>query len=139
MAWHSVKEACQMTQKSRRTLYRDMARGLLSYGVDDSEKRVIETSELIRAYGELAQVAQPKPERMAHRGTHDGTPKLAHTDPQAVALVAQVEQMNQQMVEMRAELQEYQRLLTYRPEPEPSNPPKRTFLQRLRYLFDPNA
>ncbi|MCM2132237.1 hypothetical protein [Larsenimonas rhizosphaerae] len=139
MAWHSVKDACQMAQKSRRTLYRDMARGLLSYGVDDSDKRVIETSELIRAYGELAQVARPESEKMAHGGTDDGTPKLAHTDPQIVALVAQVEQMNQQVVEMRAELQEYQRLLTHQPDSEPSSPPKRTFLQRLRYLFDPNA
>ena len=128
-----------MSQKSRRTLYRDMARGRLSYGVNDSDKRVVETSELIRAYGELAQVAQPEPEKMAHCGTGDGTPETVQTDPQIVALVAQVEQMNQQMVEMRAELQEYQRLLTHQPEPEPSNPPKRTFLQRLRYLFDPNA
>ena len=112
-----------MAGKSSRTVYRDMGRGLLSYGVDDGDKRVIDTSELIRAYGALAQVAQPEPEKRAHRGTGDGTPKLAHTDPQIVTRWAQVEQMNQQMVEMRGELQEDQRLLTYQPGPEPLSPP----------------
>ena len=115
-----------------------MAQGRLSYGVGDSDKRVIETSELIRAYGALARVAQPEPEKIAHRGTDDGTPESGQADPQIVALVAQVEQMNQQMAEMRAELQEYQKLLTHQADPEPSHPPQRTFLQRLRYLFDPS-
>jgi hypothetical protein len=54
MAWHTVSQAQKLTQKSRRTLYRDMASGLVSYRTNGSGHREIETSELIRYYGDLS-------------------------------------------------------------------------------------
>lgn len=54
MAWHTVSQAQKLTQKSRRTLYRDMASGLVSYRTNDSGHRELETSELIRHYGNLS-------------------------------------------------------------------------------------
>ena len=53
MAWHSVSQAQNMTGKSRRTLYRDMASGRLSWRTNTSGHRELETSELIRVYGEI--------------------------------------------------------------------------------------
>lgn len=54
MAWHSVSQAQTLAQKSRRTLYRDMAAGRVSWRMGTSGHREIETSELIRAYGALS-------------------------------------------------------------------------------------
>lgn len=54
MAWHTVSQAQKLTQKSRRTLYRDMASGLVSYRTNGSGHRELETSELIRRYGDLS-------------------------------------------------------------------------------------
>lgn len=67
MAWHSVSQAQHLTGKSRRTLYRDMASGRVSYRTNGKGHREFETSELIRVYGEPEQsgtderhiVAQP--------------------------------------------------------------------------------
>lgn len=52
MAWHSVSQAQKLTGKSRRTLYRDMASGRVSYRTGVRGHRDFETSELIRVYGE---------------------------------------------------------------------------------------
>ncbi len=59
MAWHTLNEAVKLTGRSRRSIYRDMDRGVVSYGLDPSGNRQFETSELMRAYGALAPVAQP--------------------------------------------------------------------------------
>jgi len=54
MAWHSVSQAQTLTQKSRRTLYRDMATGRVSWRKGTNGHREMETAELIRAYGVLS-------------------------------------------------------------------------------------
>ncbi|HBO4240121.1 TPA: entry exclusion protein 1, partial [Pseudomonas aeruginosa] len=61
MAWHTIQEAQKLTGKSRRTLYRDMAAGRLSWEPEGDSARRLETSELIRVYGELKPLAQPEP------------------------------------------------------------------------------
>jgi hypothetical protein len=53
MAWHSVAQAQALTGKSRRTLYRDMAAGRVSWRNNADGKRELETTELLRVYGEL--------------------------------------------------------------------------------------
>lgn len=53
MAWHTVQDTLKLTGKSRSQLYRDMAKGLVSYRTGKDERREFETSELIRVYGEL--------------------------------------------------------------------------------------
>ncbi|MGP1047296.1 entry exclusion protein 1, partial [Serratia sp. CY55921] len=53
MAWHSVAQAQALTGKSRRTLYRDMAAGRVSWRTSADGKRELETTELLRVYGEL--------------------------------------------------------------------------------------
>jgi len=53
---HSINECVKLTGKSRMTLYRQMTGGKLSYSVGRDERRRIETSELIRVFGELNDV-----------------------------------------------------------------------------------
>lgn len=42
--------------KARSSLYRDMAKGRVSYRTEADGGRVVDTSELIRVYGELRQI-----------------------------------------------------------------------------------
>lgn len=53
MAWHTVQDTLKLTGRSRSQLYRDMAKGLVSYRKGKDDRRQFETSELIRVYGEL--------------------------------------------------------------------------------------
>lgn len=69
MAWHTLNEAVKLTGRSRRSIYRDMDRGLVSYGLDLAGNRQFETSELMRAYGALTPMAQPGTPEMAQPGT----------------------------------------------------------------------
>ena len=69
MAWHTLNEAVKLTGRSRRSIYRDMDRGHVSYGLDPAGNRQFETSELIRAYGALTSVAQPGTADVAQPGT----------------------------------------------------------------------
>ena len=58
MAWHTLQDALKMTGRSRSQFYRDMRAGLVSYRTSQDGRREFETSELIRAYGELKQDRQ---------------------------------------------------------------------------------
>jgi hypothetical protein len=72
MAWHTVSQAQKLTQKSRRTLYRDMASGLVSYRTNAKGHRELETSELMRHYGALsADGTAARPAVAQHDGTQN--------------------------------------------------------------------
>ena len=71
MAWHTLNETVKLTGRSRRSIYRDMDKGLVSYGLDASGNRQFETSELMRAYGALTAVAQVGTPEVAQVGTHE--------------------------------------------------------------------
>ncbi|HAN9895814.1 TPA: entry exclusion protein 1, partial [Escherichia coli] len=60
MAWHTLQNALKMTGRSRSQFYRDMRAGLVSYRTGQDGRREFETSELIRAYGELKQDETPE-------------------------------------------------------------------------------
>jgi len=53
MALVSITEAAKLVRKNRSTLYRDIERGRLSKTVTASGETQIETSELLRTYGQL--------------------------------------------------------------------------------------
>lgn len=72
MAWHTLRDALKMTGRSRSQLYRDMRAGLVSYRTGRDGRREFETSELIRAYGELKQNETPKRHSEGHaENPHD--------------------------------------------------------------------
>ena len=66
MAWHTLQDTLKLTGRSRSQLYRDMAKGLVSYRTGKDERREFETSELIRAYGELRVIETPKRNKEGH-------------------------------------------------------------------------
>lgn len=55
MALVSITDAARLTGKSRRTIQRHIATGKLSVSHTDATGKSIETSELIRCYGEIKQ------------------------------------------------------------------------------------
>lgn len=108
MAWHTLKETVKLTGRSRRSLYRDMAKGLVSYGLDVSGSRQFDTAELIRAYGELENVAQ------------GGSPKLTQ-----VGTSIPWELVLTEMVALRSEIETLRaaiHLIEHKPEPKPEKP-----------------
>lgn len=53
MALVSITEAAKLVSRGRATLYRDIKNGRLSKSVSSNGETAIETSELVRAYGQL--------------------------------------------------------------------------------------
>ncbi|WP_225422660.1 entry exclusion protein 1 [Pseudomonas huaxiensis] len=97
MAWHTIQEAQKLTGKSRRTLYRDMATGRLSWEPEGENARRLETSELIRVYGELKPLTQPEPEKTAHADTGLGSQDTALIMAELKALREEVAELRQAM------------------------------------------
>lgn len=102
MAWHSVRQALKLTGKARSTLYRDMAKGRVSYRTEHDGSRSVETSELIRAYGELR---QGETEKRDTRGQLNETANLAISE-----LVAEIRALREEVSGLKTELQEVRRL-----------------------------
>lgn len=75
MAWHTVQDTLKLTGRSRSQLYRDMAKGLVSYRTGKDERREFETSELIRAYGELNIKETPERHRKGHVENNNNSPE----------------------------------------------------------------
>lgn len=105
MAWHTIQEAQKLTGKSRRTLYRDMAAGRISWAPEGDSGRRLETSELIRVYGELKPLAHPSSGESSHSGTAIGTSDSAQILAELKALRTEV-----------AELRQAMRLIEHKPE-----------------------
>lgn len=57
----TIAEAVTLTGRARRSLYRDMDAGRVSYHVGDDGRRRLDVSELIRAYGALPGMEVEKP------------------------------------------------------------------------------
>jgi len=90
MAWHTIQDTLKLTGRSRSQLYRDMAKGLVSYRTGKDERREFETSELIRAYGELN--IKETPERHSK-----GQPKNNNNSPEN----AQLEVIRKQLSDLQ--------------------------------------
>lgn len=112
MAWHTIQEAQKLTGKSRRTLYRDMSTGRLSWEPEGENARRLETSELIRVYGALLPVAQPEPEKTAHGDTGIGTANTA-------LILAELKALREEVSELRQAM----RLIEHKPDVVPSVTP----------------
>lgn len=94
MAWHSVSQAQNLTGKSRRTLYRDMASGRVSYRTNGKGHREFETSELIRVYGE--------PEQSGTDDRHTVT--QSRGTPNEADMMAEIRALRQEVGELKSML-----------------------------------
>ncbi|KAB8309981.1 entry exclusion protein 1 [Erwinia endophytica] len=91
MAWHTVQDTLKLTGKSRSQLYRDMAKGLVSYRTGKDDRREFETSELIRAYGELRTSETPK----RHRKGQSKKGDMPAENPQLEAIQQKLDALQQ--------------------------------------------
>lgn len=108
MAWVTLRQAMKLTGKARSSLYRDMAKGRVSYRSEVDGSRSIDTSELIRVYGEL---------------THDETPSRdtrrqgGETEKAVIQeLVSEIKMLRDEVAGLRVEMQEMRRI-EHKPDP----------------------
>lgn len=102
MAWVSVRQAMELTGKGRSSLYRDMAKGRVSYRSESDGGRSLDTSELMRVYGEL------KPSETTGRDTQrqgDETNNGVMKD-----LISEMKAFREEVSGLKQELQEMRRL-----------------------------
>jgi len=118
MAWVTVRQATELTGKGRSSLYRDMAKGLLSYRTEADGGRVVDTSELIRVYGELRQGETHDRDELR---LSDETKKMV-----SEALIAEIKALREEVAGLRQEMQSM-RLLEHKPETAaaPAETPRR--------------
>ncbi|EPE4145990.1 entry exclusion protein 1 [Yersinia enterocolitica] len=95
MAWHSINQAQKLTGKSRRTIYRDMASGRVSWRTNQAGHREVDTTELIRVYGDLSPVGTPSSHSVSHV---NGTEKNDILLTEIKALRAEVMELKQMML-----------------------------------------
>jgi len=138
--WHTLQDAIELTGRSRRSLYRDMDAGRVSYRVRHDGRRELETAELMRAYGPLLPVAQSVAQPVAQAGTPQAVPS-------ADALAPLLEELRLLREEVR-ELRQAMMLLEHKPaptdiraggdgtgpEPVPNQSPPKTFADLLAGL-----
>lgn len=112
----TIKEATRLTGRSRRSLYRDMAAGHLSYHPGNNGRRLVDVSELIRAYGAL--VGEPE------RTEPEATPPAAsnRTDDLLAELLEVTRQQAEEIAALRRDVTALRRL----PAPAEPTPPLAT-------------
>ena len=106
MAKVNLSQAAKLTGKNRTTIWRHIHSGKLSIERDRDGLPFVDTSELIRVYGELEPIATGKNEKKPHQATYD------YED-----LIAIVELLRKEQAEMKAEIENLTNRLTYIPEP----------------------
>jgi hypothetical protein len=106
MAKVNLSQAAKLTGKNRTTIWRHIHSGKLSIERDRDGLPFVDTSELIRVYGELEPIATDSSEKKPHQATYD------YED-----LIAIVDLLRKEQAEMKAEIENLTNRLTYIPEP----------------------
>jgi hypothetical protein len=106
MAKVNLSQAAKLTGKNRTTIWRHIHSGKLSIERDRDGLPFVDTSELIRVYGELEPIATGDAKKKPHQATY------SYED-----LIAIVELLRKEQAEMKAEIENLTNRLTYIPEP----------------------
>lgn len=81
MTQHSINEAAKLVGRSPKTIYRLVKQGFLSSTLDENRKKQIDTSELIRVFGQLRPDREtrenPETISMSQREIPDATMRIA--------------------------------------------------------------
>ena len=117
---HNLTEASELVGINRTTIWRHIKRGLVSASMDSLGKSTIETSELIRVYGQ-------KPKLMQNLKTHDARNCNASESPQDLdqvkaAVAAAIEPLQKQIDQLQQQLMR----LELKPTPEPETKPEQS-------------
>lgn len=105
MACHTLSESARLTGKSRRTIQRYVKSGKLSAKKDSAENPSIDTSELIRVFGELS---HPVKEELSHSVAVTDNDNIANVISRAII------EANKPLHEEIRALTEQVKHLTYR-------------------------
>ncbi|WP_311946576.1 hypothetical protein [Halomonas piscis] len=126
----TISEAVQLTERSRRSLYRDMSDGRLAYHLGHDGRRLLDVSELIRAYGALAGMAEPETEGKGTERPEDLLTQILDVmHQQSETLLAQREEMaalRQEVHELRNLPAPGQLAADNRPQPAATDEPDST-------------
>jgi len=98
MALVSITDAARLTGKSRRTIQRHIATGKLSVSHTDATEKSIETSELIRCYGEIKKFnVTPEKDMKQVTMSHDVTLFIDKNESEIELLKQQVALLQQRL------------------------------------------
>lgn len=106
MAKVNLSQAAKLTGKNRTTIWRHIHSGKLSIDRDRDGLPFVDTSELIRVYGELEPIATDGTQKKPHEAT------LGYED-----LVATIELLRKEQAEMKKQINDLTKRITYKPEP----------------------
>lgn len=136
---HTIDEAASLIGRTRRSLYRAMTDGRLSYGLESDGRRYIDTAELLRVYGAFEPPSQSVTPEMSHGVTVPSDFGEIIAQAVAMAVAEAVEPLRLEIEKLRLENAE-QRLLEHRPDRSaapPQHPP--TAVKDGEKLFHPPA
>jgi hypothetical protein len=105
MAKVNLSQAAKLTGKNRTTIWRHIHSGKLSIERDRDGLPFVDTSELIRVYGELEPIATDTPEKKPHEATHSYE-----------ELIGLIEQLRKEQLEMKVHIENLTNRLSYTPE-----------------------
>jgi hypothetical protein len=105
MAKVNLSQAAKLTGKNRTTIWRHIHSGKLSIERDRDGLPFVDTSELIRVYGELKPIA-----------THESEKKQQQATQNYEDLIATVELLRKEQSEMKAQIENLTNRLSYVPE-----------------------
>jgi hypothetical protein len=112
MAKVNLSEASKLVGKNRTTIWRHVRSGKLSAERDQDGLPFVDTSELLRVYGELKIVATVDDQKKAHEAT-----------PSYVELVKAIEQLRKEQLEMKEQITNLTHRLSYTPETKEEEEP----------------
>lgn len=107
MAKVNLSQAAKLTGKNRTTIWRHVHSGKLSIERDRDGLPFVDTSELIRVYGELEPIATGEAKNKPHQATRNNED-----------LIAVIDQLRKEQAEMRKEISILTNRLSYTPHKE---------------------
>lgn len=119
---HTIDEAASLIGRTRRSIYRAMTEGRISYGLESDGRRYIDTAELLRVYGAFEPASQSVTVEMSHGVTVTGDLGEIIARAVAKAVAEAVEPLRQEIEKLRLDNAE-QRLIEHNPEPQPEKAP----------------
>ncbi len=109
----TIKEACALAGVSRRTLYRDMDAGNLSYQIGPRNRRYFDIAELQRVYGDLQGIGdatEPDPDTPTPSETRQLLEAIHGLTEQVATLARNQAQMMEGLAQVRREVDQVKQL-----------------------------
>lgn len=119
MACHTLSESARMANVSRRTIQRYIKSGKLSYKNNSKGNPEVETSELIRVFGN---VSHPEKETVSHPVTVTKTEIIEIINAATAPLIKQIEELKNEVQSLR--LIEHKKSITETLKSENTEPKK---------------